>query len=735
MGLQTVVGGRRFTVSIVIWAVILAMLLSSFNFTPNEPESASFVPLSPVPQVFLHGAKGAELAIDDDNNFFIVYVRNGDLYARKYGSDHNLKIADKLVYSNGNNDGVDGKLDASGFLHLSWTTDYYGARDIMYMKLNGSLDIVVQPMKLSVDNDLWDMTSSIAVNSRGQAVVMWNHWWGHPVWYQEDVVYALVNSDGSINFTKRYLAPLDWDTEVYPKKAVMIDNSDNVHFIYLDQVSVNYLYYKKLGPDVQTVLVDNKKLLTTPFYYWASTVDMTLGPVGRINIAYSQGIRNPPDGGVETWFVQTDLSGNLITTPILLSADDALHSKLSYLVTDSNGYNFIIWSDQKDGDYDIFYAVTSAGGTLLQTQSEVLETATNLSTYYMGAVFNGTGFCYWSYIDENGTYVIYPVAPTAEAGGPYSAFEAETMELNGSASQEGNGGPLRYRWDFNGDGSWDTGWSDQATAFLTLGDDATYSAVLQVTDGFTYDSDVAVLRYENAPPQVLQVNWSFSECQSRTIGYWKHQCTIQDPSGDHVGIQEEFIREIASTSVVFADLDSKAEVCRYLWVLDHSNMTQKAIQQLLALWLNVVSGKLDVNSSFFASQLNVTVSVGEAIDWIEDKIVSDNQLEMEAAKDLAEGLNTGQLCSLSQVSVGVQASDPGSDDLTFIWDWGDGSTTERVHFNDGIAPDPFPSPEVNPMSVVDTVAHTYALPGSYTVMLTVMDDDGGVATFSFNLTL
>ncbi len=81
------------------------------------------------------------------------------------------------------------------------------------------------------------------------------------------------------------------------------------------------------------------------------------------------------------------------------------------------------------------------------------------------------------------------------------------------------------------------------------------------------------------------------------------------------------------------------------------------------------------------------------------------------------------------------ASDPGSDDLTFSWDWGDGNITENAYYNDGVGPDPYPSPEVNPITVTDTVRHGYSSAGTYVIILTVTDDDGGIISYSLNLTL
>ncbi len=73
----------------------------------------------------------------------------------------------------------------------------------------------------------------------------------------------------------------------------------------------------------------------------------------------------------------------------------------------------------------------------------------------------------------------------------------------------------------------------------------------------------------------------------------------------------------------------------------------------------------------------------------------------------------------------VSAIDPGSDDLTFGWAWGDGLADQ---FEDRVNPpadDPLPSPTFQPRAVVRTRSHAYSLPCLRTLRLDVVDDDGG----------
>jgi hypothetical protein len=97
---------------------------------------------------------------------------------------------------------------------------------------------------------------------------------------------------------------------------------------------------------------------------------------------------------------------------------------------------------------------------------------------------------------------------------------------------------------------------------------------------------------------------------------------------------------------------------------------------------------------------------------------------------------TSILNSMEITFVGI-AEDAGSDDLTFTWDWGDGSPlTVTTYYNNGTVSDPYPSPNGTfPFFVRDVAKHAYASSGSYAVTLTVDDDDGGQTSITIQITI
>jgi hypothetical protein len=90
----------------------------------------------------------------------------------------------------------------------------------------------------------------------------------------------------------------------------------------------------------------------------------------------------------------------------------------------------------------------------------------------------------------------------ADAGGPYIESEGTMIVFNASGSIGTYDRELLYRWDFEGDGVWDTVWSKDPTAEHTWYDDWEGFAVVNVTDDMTFDTDISMVNVTNVDPIV-----------------------------------------------------------------------------------------------------------------------------------------------------------------------------------------------------------------------------------------
>lgn len=72
--------------------------------------------------------------------------------------------------------------------------------------------------------------------------------------------------------------------------------------------------------------------------------------------------------------------------------------------------------------------------------------------------------------------------PTADANGPYTGDEGSPITFDASGSVDPEAMPMEYRWDFDGDDTWDTDWSTSPTADFTFGDNYFKTVKLEVRD-------------------------------------------------------------------------------------------------------------------------------------------------------------------------------------------------------------------------------------------------------------
>lgn len=213
----------------------------------------------------------------------------------------------------------------------------------------------------------------------------------------------------------------------------------------------------------------------------------------------------------------------------------------------------------------------------------------------------------WNLYGDPDTHLLSTVPnvpPVADANGPYTVDEGSPVTFNASGSSDPDGfpAPLEYRWDFDGDGTWDTSRSASPTATFTWSDDYSGTVIVEVSDSVLWDTETTTVTVKNVAPYVT---------------------TFLPFSGD---------------------------------------------------------------------------------------------------EPLA-------------VPITTNASDPGSDDLTFTWEFSMGPTFITVFYNDGMGADPADSyiGGVFPFAVTDSVFHEYGDNGNYTITLTVEDDDDGTTVYTTDI--
>ena len=277
--------------------------------------------------------------------------------------------------------------------------------------------------------------------------------------------------------------------------------------------------------------------------------------------------------------------------------------------------------------------------------------------------------------------------PIADAGGPYVVDEGSNLVLDGSGSSDPEGLPLTYLW------SPPNGLDDPSIAQPTFStvDDAVVALTLSVWDttealGDSDDTTVTVL---NVPPTVSAEAGAIDEAGTTTL-----TATVFDPG----------------------TLDTHTAVVDW----GDGTFEDVSVDEL-------ASGISHVYGDDGSYAVAVTVTDDDGGVGVDDVFVEVSNLAPALQLDTSGAVSfPGGDYLVTDPGVAIplfaQGNDDGSDDLTFSWSTGDVST----YFNDGVGPDPFPSPfGTFPFAAADVIDAVYDNVGVETLSLVLTDDDGG----------
>jgi PKD repeat protein len=393
------------------------------------------------------------------------------------------------------------------------------------------------------------------------------------------------------------------------------------------------------------------------------------------------------------------------------------------IAADNNGSLHISWTDDRNGyqTYDIYYAKGSFPELFYDWDFD------DGSQHGIGMrpthVYNNPGIYNVTLIvndEEGGTatdYCIITVLPSnqppiAITGDNQVVNEGETVQFNGNDSYDPDGLIVSYIWDFNGDGVSDAMGSKPIHIY---GDDGIYNVSLKVTDndGLS-DTDTIQITVNNVAPTIEPFGpFIVNEGSQITI-----TAIADDQGSDDLTFAWEF--ELGSTIVNSYYND---DIGPDPYPSPHGTYPFSATDNVEQTYgddgVYGISLKVEDDDGGTA-YINTTVTVNNIAPGITMMVTPSGD----------EG---------SYLTFEAEATDFGSDDLTFEWEFEYGPTIENTYYNDGIGPEPVYDPITNevkspdgvyPFSASDTVTHAYGDDYNYTLILSVTDDDGGTSIYA-----
>ncbi|HLE46630.1 MAG TPA: PKD domain-containing protein [Thermoplasmata archaeon] len=292
-------------------------------------------------------------------------------------------------------------------------------------------------------------------------------------------------------------------------------------------------------------------------------------------------------------------------------------------------------------------------------------------------------------------------APTAVAGGPYAGIEGSPITFNASGSFDPDGDTLTFAWDFTNDGTIDATTADPVVQH-TYPDDFAGKARLTVSDGSASTSALANVTVANVAPVVVldALTDPVEEGANAVL-----QFRVTDPGADDVVV--EFDLGDGHAPYVVGTLFNPKEY----------TITQSVRWGDDGLYSVHITATDDDGGRGEAG----------AITSIHNAVPGITAVTNPSATTYNEG---------DEADVELRGRDNGSDDLTFTADFGNGDVKAETFFNDGVGPDPLPSPlGTYPFDVFANFTSRYVDDGLYILRVTLGDDDGGSASLEFPITV
>jgi predicted GH43/DUF377 family glycosyl hydrolase len=304
------------------------------------------------------------------------------------------------------------------------------------------------------------------------------------------------------------------------------------------------------------------------------------------------------------------------------------------------------------------------------------------------------------------------------AGGPYRANESCNVTLKGLCSTIDYLLNYTYRWDLDNDSIFDTSWSRSSKVNLIKFDDFNGTFCIQVKDNFGRTKlAYANIIFNNTSPKA-SLNVSYESVGDNITG----NLSIRIAGEKWHDVEVELYKNgklIANGTLFRRPGDPNKQMLHF------TNQTIDSSANWTAI-LGYTPDDDPVNGQIYGATpcwVIMNLSNGTIIRIHHTFNVRHNDTHLWV-------VNLNELFCNNTTTSGYNANftatifDPGADSITVHWDFGDGTNKTTQYPNTNFT---------HPVNISENLTHEYSSSGTYTVILTVWDDDEGVTIINYEI--
>jgi hypothetical protein len=258
-------------------------------------------------------------------------------------------------------------IDGNGHIHIVWEED---GDMVYYMKIDNDGNVLVDVILIR-DCSSWYGRPHVAVDSNNNVHISWNDTESTS---EDEIYYMMLNGSDGSTLIDATLITTD-DSYKSKRQSIVIDDEDKVHIIWHDKRgSETELYYTKLDPslddqdgsaaDEGVITLIDDTALTTDDGVTSKNPQSAIACGRYIHIAYYE----DTEAGTDIYYLIIDTDGSIVEPVSALTTSGAVTYSTSYgdnqanLDIDANGKAHIVWCDNRDGDYEIYYTTALEDG-------------------------------------------------------------------------------------------------------------------------------------------------------------------------------------------------------------------------------------------------------------------------------------------------------------------------------------------------------------------------------------